>query len=146
MDKPVILNYPMPSIKKTIGLTTNIQAIYKDKDGDIWINQNRLGLGIYNKNSDKIIWYKDIPDLNGLPGMETINFIGYSSANDEIWVGPSYQPCIYTMRKENGKVRLISCINLQQYTKGQAITHNSFMKIKTECMDCNLIGIIGKTC
>ena len=87
MDKPVILNYPMPSIKKTIGLTTNIQAIYKDKDGDIWINQNRLGLGIYNKNSDKIIWYKDIPDLNGLPGMETINFIGYSSANDEIWVG-----------------------------------------------------------
>lgn len=49
LDKPIIQNYPMPSIKKTTGLTTNIQAIYNDNDGDIWINQNRLGLGIYKK-------------------------------------------------------------------------------------------------
>lgn len=49
MDKPVIQNYSMPSIKKETELTTNIQAIYKDENGDIWINQNRLGLGIYKK-------------------------------------------------------------------------------------------------
>ena len=46
MDKPVIQNYLMPFIKEMTGLTTNIQAIYKDKDGDIWINQNRLGCTI----------------------------------------------------------------------------------------------------
>lgn len=54
LDKPIIQNYPMPSIKKTTGLTTNIQAIYNDNDGDIWINQNRLGLGIYKKDSNKL--------------------------------------------------------------------------------------------
>lgn len=118
MDKPVIQNYPIPSIKKTIGLTTNIQTIYKDKDGDIWISQNRLGLGIYKKGTDKIIWYRDIPDLKSLPGIETVSCIGYSSVNDEIWIGPSYQPFIYILKKENGQVRLVSRINLQQYIKG----------------------------
>lgn len=54
MDKPVIQNYLMPFIKEMTGLTTNIQAIYKDKDGDIWINQNRLGLGIYKKIAIKL--------------------------------------------------------------------------------------------
>lgn len=118
MDKPVIQNYPLASIKKTIGLTTNIQAIYKDKEGDIWINQNRLGLGIYKKNSDEIVWYKDIPGLSGLLGMETVNYIGYSSLDDEIWIGPSYQPVIYTLKKEKGQIRLVSTINLQEYVKG----------------------------
>lgn len=118
MDKPVIQNYPMSSIKKTIGLTTNIQAIYKDKDGDIWINQNRLGLGIYKKDNDKIIWYRDMPDLKSLSGIETIGCIGYSSSNDEVLVGPSYQPFIYILKKEKGQVKLISRINLQQYIKG----------------------------
>ncbi len=132
MDKPVIQNYLMPFIKEMTGLTTNIQAIYKDKDGDIWINQNRLGLGIYKKDSDKIIWYKDIPDLNSLSGMETINFIGYSSSNDEIWVGPSYQPFIYTMKKENGKIRLISRLNLQQYTKGAGNNPQFFYEDKKQ--------------
>ncbi len=118
MDKPVIQNYPMPFIKKTTGLTTNIQAIYEDKDGDIWVNQNRLGLGIYKKNDDQIVWYKDIPDLRSLPGLETVNFIGYSSSDDEIWVGSSYQPFIYTIKKEKEHIRLMSRIDLQNYTKG----------------------------
>ena len=118
LDKPIIQNYPMPSIKKTTGLTTNIQAIYNDNDGDIWINQNRLGLGIYKKDSDKIIWYRDIPDLRGLSGMETIGCIGYSSSNDQVLVGPSYQPFIYILKKEKGQVKLVSQIDLQQYIKG----------------------------
>ena len=118
LDKPIIQNYSMPSIKKITGLTTNIQAIYNDNDGDIWINQNRLGLGIYKKDSDKIIWYRDIPDLRGLSGIETIGCIGYSSSNDQILVGPSYQPFIYILKKEKGQVKFVSQINLQQYVKG----------------------------
>ena len=96
MDKPVIQNYLMPFIKETTGLTTNIQAIYKDKDGDIWINQNRLGLGIYKKDSDKVIWYKDIPDLNNLLGMETINFIGSACTH---FVA---EACVGTLRTSTG--------------------------------------------
>lgn len=118
MDKPVIQDYLLPSIKETVGVTTNIRAICKDKDGDIWIDQNRLGLGIYKKDDNRIIWYKDIPGLSGISDMENINFIGYSSLSDEIWIGPSYRPIIYIMKKENGQIRLVSHINLQQYTKG----------------------------
>lgn len=118
MDKPAIQDYSMSFMKKKVGLTTNIRTIYEDKDGDIWINQNRQGLGIYKKNNDKVIWYEDIPDLRELSDMKNINCIGYSSLNDEIWVGPSYQPLIYILKKENGQVRFVSCINLQQYIKG----------------------------
>lgn len=118
MDKPVIQDYSMLSIKKETGLTTNIQAIYKDEDGDIWINQNRLGLGIYKKDNNKIIWYKDIPALKELPGIESISCLGHSSLNEEILIGPSYQPFVYIVKKEKGQVSLSSKIDLQQYVKG----------------------------
>lgn len=118
MDKPVIRNYSMPSIKKETELTTNIQAIYKDEDGDIWINQNRLGLGIYKENSDKILWYKDIPALKNLPGIEGVGCLGHSYLNGGILIGPSYQPFVYVVKKEKGEMKLSSKINLQQYVKG----------------------------
>lgn len=118
MDKPVIRNYSMTSIKKETELTTNIQAIYKDEDGDIWINQNRLGLGIYKENSDKILWYKDIPALKNLPGIEGVGCLGHSYLNGGILVGPSYQPFVYVVKKEKGEMKLSSKINLQQYVKG----------------------------
>lgn len=126
MDKPAIQDYPMSFMKKTVGLTTNIRTIYEDKDGDIWINQNRQGLGIYKKSDDKVIWYEDMPDLRGMSDMKNINCIGYSSLNDEIWVGPSYQPLIYILKKENGRVRFVSCIHLQQYIKGAGNNYPQF--------------------
>lgn len=118
MDKPVIQDYSMLSIKKETGLTTNIQAIYKDEDGDIWINQNRLGLGIYKKGNNEVIWYKDIPALKELSGIESISCLGHSSLDDEILIGPSYQPFVYIVKKEKGQVSLSSKIDLQQYVKG----------------------------
>lgn len=118
MDKPVIHNYSMPSIKKETELTTNILAIYKDEDGDIWINQNRLGLGIYKENNDKILWYKDMPALRNLPGIDGVGCLGHSYLNGEILIGPSYQPFVYVVKKEKGEMKLSSKINLQQYVKG----------------------------
>ncbi len=118
MDKPVIQNYPISIIKKETGLTTNIRAICKDADGDIWISQNRLGWGIYKEDSERVLWYKDIPDLKNLSGMESINcFAGYPSLNGEIWVGPAYQPFIYVLKKEKGELKLSSKFDLQQYIK-----------------------------
>lgn len=99
-------------------MTTNIQAIYKDEDGDIWINQNRLGLGIYKKGNNEVIWYKDIPALKELSGIESISCLGHSSLDDEILIGPSYQPFVYIVKKEKGQVSLSSKIDLQQYVKG----------------------------
>lgn len=130
MDKPVIQNYSMPSIKKETELTTNIQAIYKDEDGDIWINQNRLGLGIYKKNSNTILWYKDIPALRDLPGIESVGCLGHSYLNDEILIGPSYQPFVYIVKKKKGEVKLSSKINLQQYVKGVGNNPQSFYEDK----------------
>lgn len=118
MDKPVIQNYPISIIKKETGLTTNIRAIYKDMDGDIWISQNRLGWGIYKKDNEHVLWYKDMPDLKNLSGMESVNcFAGYPSMNGEIWLGPAYQPLIYILKKEKGKVTLSAKIDLQRYIK-----------------------------
>ena len=118
MDKPVIQNFLMPFIKTETGLTTNIRAICKDQDGDLWISQNRMGIGIYKESDNRVLWYKDISALKKMPGLETVDCLAnFSSFGDQIWVGPSYQPVIYILKKEKGKVEFVSKINLQQYTK-----------------------------
>lgn len=117
-DKPLIQNVSIPSIRKQTGVTTNIRAVYKDNDGDFWINQNRWGLGIYNPKKKDVLFYQDIPALKKLPGMNNISCIAqYVSTNGEIWLAPSYYHAIYGIKKEQGNIVLSSLIDLSKITE-----------------------------
>ena len=55
LNKPLVQNYSFPVIREKTGFVTNIKNIYEDKEGDLWIDQNRWGIGIYNPDSNKLL-------------------------------------------------------------------------------------------
>lgn len=116
-DKPLVRNIAIPSIRRQTGVVTNIRAVYKDKEGDFWINQNRWGLGIYSPQKKNVLFYQDISVLKNLAGMNNIGcIIENTSTNGEIWITPSYGHAIYGVRKEKGKITLSTLIDLNKVT------------------------------
>jgi len=96
-DKPFIQNYGMSSIKSQIGIATNLTALYKN-DNEIWFNQNRYGLGIYDINNKKVKLYNNLNNID-LSNIACIN--GFRAYPEEVWLGASNSPMIYRMKKEN---------------------------------------------
>ncbi|KAA6325459.1 Sensor histidine kinase TodS, partial [termite gut metagenome] len=114
-DKPVIENYPIPSIKKITGIAPNITAVFKDKDGVIWLNQNRWGLGWYDPRKNTIQFYNELPELRHFSDMGTVCCIsGFRSIPDRIWVAPENESAIYCLKKEKGKIALSERIDLMK--------------------------------
>lgn len=112
-DIPSLTNYPMLSIKEQTGITPNITAIYKDKDGDIWFNQNRWGLGIFNAAKNRIRFYHDYPSLRNLSVMNIVSCISeFRSIPDEIWIGPENEPEIFCLKKDKDNIIVSRTINL----------------------------------
>ncbi|MBK5722061.1 response regulator [Dysgonomonas sp. Marseille-P4677] len=113
-DIPALTNYPMLSIKEQTGITPNITVIYKDKDGDIWFNQNRWGLGIFNPTNNKIRFYHDFPSLKDLNIFNIVSCISeFRSIPNEIWIGPENEAEIYCVTKEKDNVVVSRRINLE---------------------------------
>lgn len=115
MDKPFITNYTLSSIKEKTGFSTNVSALYEDNDGDLWINQNRWGLGIYSPEKNEVCFFHEFPSFNNLAGLDYINCIsGFN--DDEVWLGPESQAYIYVVRKQNGVPVLFRMYNLKEVT------------------------------
>lgn len=115
MDKPVIMNYSIPSIKELTGFSTNIDAIYEDEEGDLWINQNRWGFGIFSPEKDEVYFYQDYTSLKDFPGIDFINCIlGFN--NYEVWLGPESEPYIYCLKKQNNVPVVSSVYDLRDVT------------------------------
>lgn len=113
-DKPIVHNYAISATKQLTGIATNIRAIYTDRDGDIWINQNRCGLGLYTPGTDLVRFFQVFPTLKNLHGMSAISCISEFSFNKgEIWVGAEYDSKIYCLKKNQGNVVLTRQIDLK---------------------------------
>lgn len=112
-DKPVIQNYRMISIKDNTGITPNITAIYADVDGNIWINQNRWGPGIFYIEEGIARFYKDFMTLRDIPTMNIIcNISDFRSIPGKIWLAPENEAAIYVVRKINKSIELLERIDL----------------------------------
>ncbi|NDW19149.1 hybrid sensor histidine kinase/response regulator [Dysgonomonas sp. 216] len=112
-NKPVIENYSLQAIKDMTGITPNITSIYQDKDNDLWIAQNRWGLGLFDPQKNKVSFFRDNPELRSLPGLNLVNCISsFRSRPEEVWVGTQYDGLIYRMKKKNGNISLLSQTNL----------------------------------
>ncbi len=101
LDNPVIRNYEFPSIRQKTGkLTTNIRAFYCDADNDVWVSQNRWGLGIYFQEENTLKFYDEFPTLKNLDGITTINNIRSFTPDAEcVWIGAEFSPQIHCIRK-----------------------------------------------
>lgn len=116
-DQPLIKNFPIESIKKKIGITANITTLYEDIDGDIWINQNRKGFGIYNTQTKNVKFHQDYPALESLGNFRAVSCIlDIDPKDDNVWVGLEDAPIIYVLNKNKDNIRIIKTINLNEFT------------------------------
>lgn len=115
LNKPLIQNYPFPSIREKTGFVANIKNIYEDEDGDLWINQNRWGMGVFNPKSNKLQFCADIPSLKEVANLKDISCIISVPSLKEIWLGSEYYSEIYRMKKNKDKIELLGNLNLSDY-------------------------------
>jgi signal transduction histidine kinase/DNA-binding response OmpR family regulator/streptogramin lyase len=107
-DKPPVRNYDIPSIKAQTGTAARIMSIYPTEN-EIWISQDRCGLGIFYPDEDRIELY------NGLLAFDVseINCInGFRSYPGEIWIGNNIAPLIHRMKKEGDRPVLKQTVDL----------------------------------
>ena len=100
-----ITNLNLQFIKAKTDYIPNILRIFEDKDDELWIRQDRLGIFLFNSKTSAIKPV-DIPDIR------FANAICDNSYTNEIWVAVDYDPYIYRLRKSGGKVSLTGMINL----------------------------------
>ncbi len=107
-ERPMVKPYPLRGIKaQTGGLSPFVTTIYKDGDGDIWLNQNRWGLGIYDEDNKAVRFYNEIAPLASAEGLETVKFIkGFADEPDVIYVGCTYAPYVYKIRKSGASIKI----------------------------------------
>ena len=116
LNKPVIQNYSFHSIREKTGFVTNIKNIYEDGDGDLWIDQNRWGVGLFNSKLGKLQLYTDIPSLKSAANLKNISCIISAPFLNEMWFGSEYYPEIYRVKKDKGKIEQLSSLNLSDFT------------------------------
>lgn len=117
LNKPLVQNYSFPSIREKTGFVTNIKNIYEDKDGDLWIEQNRWGIGILKPNSNHPRFYMEIPSLKNVAKLRNISCITTAPFLDEVWLGAEYYSEIYRIKKNKEDIRLSGTIDLTELTK-----------------------------
>ena len=100
---------------KKLVLSQIYRNIYEDGDGDLWIDQNRWGVGIFNPGTNKLQLYTDIPSLKNVPNLRNISCIISVPLLNEIWLGSEYYPEIYRVKKEKDRIELLGTLNLSNY-------------------------------
>ena len=111
--KPVVTYYSMNQIKEKTGITPSITTLFEDQDGNLWFNQNRYGLCLWNMQTDTLTLYQEIPSIKNLPGLSPINCIsGFRSLPGEVWVGSGLNQCIYVLGKKDNNIVLLYTIDL----------------------------------
>ena len=117
LNRPLIQNYSFPSIREKTGFVTNIKNIYEDKDGDLWIDQNRWGVGIFTPKSNKLLFCTDIPSLKNINNLKNISCITSVSSIDEIWLGSEYYSEICRLKKNKDMIEFLGTLKLSDFVE-----------------------------
>lgn len=111
-DKPNIQNLEFGYIRNHLGLTPNITAIFEDRNGLLWMNQNRYGLCIYDKTTDKTYTFSNFNSLKNIAGMKNLACIHGIRNKNDIWLGLYDEPCIYIVEKNVDNIIIKKHIDL----------------------------------
>ncbi|GHT40185.1 hybrid sensor histidine kinase/response regulator [Bacteroidia bacterium] len=110
-DRPPILNYDIPAIKAQTGIATSITALYQKGD-EIWVNQNRYGLGIFYPKENRIQLYSQLSKTINVSEINAIN--SFRTYPGEIWLASNLAPRIYRVKKEGTQPVVVGIIDLSE--------------------------------
>lgn len=111
-DKTRVSEVKLDYISDNLGLTPNVTAIHEDVQGNLWFNQNRFGLCVYDAKTKLINSYKDYSVLKNDQGLKHVSSFLSTRGDDHIWLGMYDEPRISIIKKEGGRVNHIDEINL----------------------------------
>lgn len=81
-DKRSIDGYPLLQLKMRLGYDANIINMYRDRDGILWLSQDRFGLCLYNASSDVLSFV----NKNGAGATYEVGIIRPSKRPNCVWV------------------------------------------------------------
>ncbi|TJZ62178.1 response regulator [Sphingobacterium olei] len=112
-DRPDVKHFGFEEVKKKYGIAPNLNMLYKDNEGQLWFNLERLGLGKFDPKKNKVYTYSNA-SFKDLLAIRAVNCA--LEVDNEIWIGSSYDPIINIFRKSNSEIILKRQINLQEST------------------------------
>lgn len=110
--KPSVNNYDIDAIRARTGLTPYIRSICEDNNGNFWMNQDRLGVCIYNRFTNQILIGNEQPHLKNMKGLKEVSCLINLHQSGEIWAGATTEPIIYIMEKNGQKLNVLRQISL----------------------------------
>lgn len=126
-DKPLIENYPLSTIKEQTGTATNVTVIYEDNDGDLWMNQNRQGLALFNPKRNRVSFFYENESLKHITYLSRVTCISdFRSIPNEVWVGAENSSVIYCLKKKEGNFIIARQIDLSQIKENCGYTYIFF--------------------
>ncbi len=120
-NKPIIENFPIPLLQKKSDIAPSFTTLCEDKDGDIWINQNRIGLFIYSPQKNNITYYNEISELKNIEELKAISYITYISGLDEIWITNTNNSKVIKVKKDGNNIQYVNDIHLGSITEDSGI-------------------------
>lgn len=109
-DHSDIANYTLRAIKDRYSIAPNLTALYRDSDGEMWFNQERIGLGVFNATTGEIRTYSN-SDFKDIISLRAVN--GIIELNHELWIGAAHEPTVNVFRKNDKKLVLLRSLDLR---------------------------------
>lgn len=96
-DKPALTHIEFDKIKRKYGIAPNLNTLYKDRDGQLWFNLIRLGLGKWVPDQNEFHTYSNAV-FKDLISIRAVNCI--TEYEDRFWIGSSYESSINLFQKQ----------------------------------------------
>ncbi len=125
-EEPILDNFPLNIVDKKKHISPSFTTLIEDTDGDIWANQNRFGLCIYDKVKNQFNTYAEINVLKKYNDLKNTNIISICGTDKEIWISNTLNAKILKIAKNNQQIRIIGEEDLTLVTDGPGITQHLF--------------------
>lgn len=110
-DHATIDNHPLPQLKNDLGWDANIVSLCLDADDFIWINQDRYGLCLYNRQEDKL-GYRLTDGKNFL--FDSFVMVR-SRFRKGIWAADRHSPQILRLTNRGMNIHISERIDLREF-------------------------------
>jgi ligand-binding sensor domain-containing protein/AraC-like DNA-binding protein len=109
--KPSI--YTLPALQKSVSYPPAIMAITDAGNGLMWVSQERVGLFLYNINTNVVSKYTDFSSTHNIT--DEIRIMCQSSKGNGIWIAPDKVKDVYQLTRNGMKMQLNRTITMPSY-------------------------------
>ena len=103
--------YPLQSMQRYTNYTPTVSTLCDSGDGIFWINQERIGIFLYNIKTNEVSFQKDFPDT-AVPYLGLSEIMERSRMKNAVWIVGLGETVIYRFAREGMKMRISDIIKL----------------------------------